>query len=271
LAASSDDDKVRIFDVATLAVVATAPGGGHGVAFSSRDRLLATSEPREASIASPEVALWDVEQLLSQGEATQGQQLATISFTTLSRVTQFAFAPGKPLLALTGTGIEIWDIDRVLNQGEVSRWDQDARIDLPDEFINTTAPIGYSADGRYLVTGGDGLACQFMVWDTDTWERQSCIGSPNSNLTQSIRFSLDNTLVITGAEIPNDRKSLVTDIRLWDAQSGELLKRLEEHFENYNALTLSPDGRLLASAGGGFACGECPSYDGTIRLWGVVP
>jgi WD40 repeat protein len=92
-------------------------------------------------------------------------------------------------------------------------------------------------------------------------------------LTQSepfgaVVFSPDGSLLISGAEMPYiDDASL--SVRVWEVATGDLLAELDGHFENYNDIAISPDGRVIATAGGGFACGECPSQDGAIRLWGV--
>ena len=53
-------------------------------------------------------------------------------------------------------------------------------------------------------------------------------------------------------------------IGIWNAQTGELLRKLEEYdisreVSNVRAVAWAPDGLLLAAA----------SDDGTVRIWGM--
>ncbi len=48
-------------------------------------------------------------------------------------------------------------------------------------------------------------------------------------------------------------------VRLWDPETGECLRALEEHQDKVGAISLTADGRYLASAG----------HDGHVHLWAV--
>src|SRR5262245_45161425 len=48
-------------------------------------------------------------------------------------------------------------------------------------------------------------------------------------------------------------------VKLWDAESGKLLRTLTGHSSDVNSVTFSPDGKTLASG----------SSDRTVRIWDV--
>jgi WD40 repeat protein len=65
-------------------------------------------------------------------------------------------------------------------------------------------------------------------------------------------FSPDGRTVVTGGDEENH-----WSVAAWDAGTGRLLARREEHGSLVAAAAFAPDGRTLATA----------SFDGTVRLW----
>jgi WD40 repeat protein len=65
----------------------------------------------------------------------------------------------------------------------------------------------------------------------------------------SVAFSPDGTRIVSGA--------LDRSVRLWDAESGELLATLVAHDDAVHSVVFSPDGTRIASG----------SADMTARLW----
>ena len=119
--------------------------------------------------------------------------------------------------------------------------------------------VAFSPDGKTIASGGghlEGLGLGIELLDIETGEYLKAFGGPYDTL--SISFSPDGkTLASSGDEWDSN-------IRLWDVQTGELLKTLKKRtaFEDFegrdvNSVVFSPDGNTIASGSG----------NGTIRLW----
>ena len=106
--------------------------------------------------------------------------------------------------------------------------------------------LAYSPDGRILAVGSSLGIHLFNSSDlqllkfipTDTWVR-------------ALAFSPDGSMLASG--------SYDTNVRLWRASDGTLLKELTGHTAWVRSLAFSPDGKWLATA----------SDDNTVRLWNM--
>ena len=76
--------------------------------------------------------------------------------------------------------------------------------------------------------------------------------SPDGRLIASGSGSMDQPIIITGSK---------AEICLWDVPTGTLRTRLRGHSEAVSSVAFSHRGDRLASA----------SYDGTVRLWQILP
>lgn len=105
--------------------------------------------------------------------------------------------------------------------------------------IDAAAATAPRAPDGVLVAAGETIA------DLDT----IIAGLDRRAPVNAVAFAPDGTLVASGAED--------TVVRIWQAATGRLLRRLAGHGSAVTAVAFSPDGRLVASA----------SKDRTVRLW----
>ncbi|MCX7611000.1 MAG: serine/threonine protein kinase [Ignavibacterium sp.] len=96
---------------------------------------------------------------------------------------------------------------------------------------------------------------------------QLLFSGPNYSNFKSLKFlqeSIGHTSVINSVAFSPNGKILASGsgdktIKLWDVQTGNLIRTLEGHNRWVTSVTFSPDGKILASG----------SVDKTIKLWDV--
>ena len=158
--------------------------------------------------------------------------------------------------------IRIWDVDT----GEY--------LELPTGSCGGCggSPIALSPDGRTLAQGNEGAGWgSIHFYDVVTGKHLRTIddgrttelndrlnlriGTSTAHLgiygaVSSLSYSLDGKTLASGHSDGN--------IRIWDVDTGELLKMLEAHVSGIENISFHPDGKTLASSG---------RLDGTIRIW----
>jgi len=174
------------------------------------------------------VYLWDVR---------SAKILHTLS-SNLESARNVLFTPdGKSLAAKDWQGrIDLWDVA----SGNLAR------------SLEANVGMAISPDGRTVASGIEGIIylrdintdaiLQTFEWQTNTLEWQTAD-------VVSLDFSPDGKTLASGGKYG--------PIRLWDVESGELLRTFEGHQNSVHFLAFSPDGSKLASA----------SEDGTLRVW----
>ena len=94
-----------------------------------------------------------------------------------------------------------------------------------------------------------------MLWDAVEGARIRSLGRSGSNPVQVVAFSPRGEQIAVG-EVSGEPH----DIVLIDPSTGEIRSRLAGHTSGVNALTFSPDGQTLATAG---------VVNRTIKLWNL--
>ena len=149
------------------------------------------------------------------------------------------FAPTGSIVRKTfGTQIPKW-ISKLPKVRET--WDAELE-NL--EFHSRANSIAFSADGKWLASGG--FFDPIRIWDLATGTVHQTF--EDYDWTYSISFSPNRELLVSGSS---------RGVKVWDLATGSLHKTLEGHDDLVKSVAISPDGQWLASG----------SDDGTIRIW----
>jgi WD40 repeat protein len=231
LATASLDRTVRLWDAATALELSTLKGHTLGVwfvAFSPDGKTLASAGDDWT------VRLWDV-----------GTGRQTAALNNRSFVEAVAFTPNGRLLACGGmAAVTFWDVD---TREEIERL---------RGFAGAVQSVAFSPDGETLATG-----CEFTTAQLWAGKPHSKVFqfTPHADGVMSAALSGDGKVLATGS---GDfyQPLRPTEIKLWDLDSGHLLRVLAGHRGDVMSLAFSPDDTILASG----------SIDKTVRLWDVT-
>jgi WD40 repeat protein/serine/threonine protein kinase/tetratricopeptide (TPR) repeat protein len=150
-------------------------------------------------------------------------------------VNDLAFHPDNRHLAVAGAEVvEVWDVGapkRVRELKGHSKW---------------VYGVAYSADGKWLATGG---------WDRTIKLRDADTGSEKLTIFAHDGFVLDLSFSPDGGVLASTSED--RSVRLWEVPSGRPLGVLHGHSDFVQVVAFSPDGGVLASGG----------LEGTMKVW----
>ncbi|NJR18798.1 MAG: WD40 repeat domain-containing protein [Calothrix sp. CSU_2_0] len=264
----------------------TLRGHSRGInclAFSPTNSTNTTSQIL-ASASKGETKLWDL---------AKGELISTFSEYPWSKsqlvdeVNSLAFTPDGQMIVSGGADstIKLWHV----NASDL--------IDILHKHNGIVRCVACTPDGRMFVTGGDDRTILFwdLTYRTvaftlsldDTAARTLALSADGTMLVagsyrkiQVWRISRDNyrtttilntellhsftahSHIVSSLGISQDGKTLVSSsidktIKIWNLETGTLLRTLKGHCGEVLAINLSPDGKIIASG----------SVDTTIKLW----
>ncbi|KAJ6597194.1 WD40 repeat-like protein [Mycena vulgaris] len=126
--------------------------------------------------------------------------------------------------------------------------------------------LDWSRDGNFLASASKDKSA--IIWgirpETETpireWEKRHVLPHPYN--VQSLAWSLDDTILVTGAE---------NHIKMWNTKTGICIRTLEEHSEPVTSLSWLPDDSGFLSAGMDFKI-VIWNTDGQRReTWDMMP
>jgi eukaryotic-like serine/threonine-protein kinase len=198
------------------------PSRAISVAYSPDGKRLATTSLGTGDGTGPTLTVWD---------AQAGAKL--FSHTGIHGQSTVTFSPDGKRVASNG---KIWDAETGQELLSLSR-------------RNPFSRMAFSPDGKRVATGslGDG---QIAIWDAQTGERLLPLEGSSSQI-RGMAFSPDGKRLACA--------SAGKTVKLWDAESGQLLQTLQLA-HNFLGFAFSPDGKRLASA----------SDDKTVKLWDAL-
>jgi len=260
IASASDDRTIRLWNVKTRKPVKTLMAHAssvNSVVFSSDGETIASSGNDRI------IRLWN---------ASTGELLKTLT-GHIENVNTVAFSPDGNTIA-SGSGRLVYlgggeDVGTCVGQ-EIRLWNANTGklIKTLKGHTSVVNSVVFSPNGNTIASGSghwrgyEGVASageEICLWNANTGELIKTL-TGHKDVVSSVIFSPDGNLIVSGDWYWNGRLSSGTwsgEIRVWDAETGELIKTLTGHTGGVSSVTFSPDGKTLASG----------RTDGTILIW----
>lgn len=180
---------------------------------------------------------------VAKAEAQYQAYIAQIGLAA-AKIEENGFEAARELLAKTEPRLRNWEWGRLNYLCRQESFEY--LVDAPVETIDI------ANDGERIFIGGwNGLG---EIWQRNPRKRLVLLPHGETSYVNAAQFSPDGQLVATGS---NDREGGF--LRLWNSETGMLVRRLDGHDDAVLSVAFSQDGSRLLSA----------SFDETARLWDV--
>jgi WD40 repeat protein/tRNA A-37 threonylcarbamoyl transferase component Bud32 len=140
---------------------------------------------------------------------------------------------------------------------------ENASVDRVQELLDSLRPRPDQQDLRGFEW--------YYLWRLCHGERLTLRGGYNEGV-HAVAFSPDGKILATAGDRAQPAllrihgARVIGSVKLWDVATGKELATLQGHRAAVNCVAFAPDGRTLATGGGG---NEDEAYDYTVRLWDV--
>jgi WD40 repeat protein/serine/threonine protein kinase len=270
------DNQINIWDISNRTLVKTLPIRSRSAVFSKDNThfivgtdsdlfLFDTSTWSESHLPSRNngpLALSPDGSLLAAG-SPDGVRLRDTASWQEQALFSGAYPPlafsrdGKSLVANTRAGVTLWDLSQA-----------SPRVVL-DDSEGLFGPYFRDELGRVVTFTGDGEGIiaprnrpsEQAAFEVGWWDARS---GKRLNESKQASDSAQHTGLIACLALAPDGRTLATasmdhSIRLWDAQTHQLLTTLHGHLSEVWALAFSPDGATLVSG----------AKDGSVSFWAI--
>ena len=177
-------------------------------------------------------AAWDVAALKKFGELTPVDKLAALPSGHAPATTLALSADGKWLAAGIGNRV-------VVRDAKTKDFPVIATLEGHKDVIQSLA---WNSDGTRLAAGGYRIV---LVWNSADWKVAHTLAAPLEGRVTGLTFLSDKTTLIL-ADGPTGVKGV---LHRWKLGEPKLAQTIEAHADNVLSLTLSKDGKQIATGG----------------------